>query len=411
LVKSKSKVTVAAGKRARSSAGRGTALQSERRIGLAVDAVAAYGRGVIRGIMAFSRANPRWVISVEPQWSFGKAVDIDQWDVDGLIVQTYSKEFEDAVLARALPATNVSNFCSHPLRLPTVVPNDLAVGTMAADYLLSLGFRELGYCWGGDAPYSRLRLQALRERAAAAGIVLHECNARQQDLGQWLMSLPKSIGVLGCNDDWAHRLLNAARRNGLKVPDEIAVLGVDDDELFNTMVSPSLSSIALPLEEIGYQAAALLDRIMDGEQPPEPTVLLPPVRVVARESTDVLSINDADVVQALRFIRTKAAQPLQVDDVLDHVPLSRRSLERKFRRLVGHSISAEIRRAHIDRAKQLLIETDLAMPEIATGSGFTSATRLGIVFQKEVGVSPTMFRRRSRLAGRGSTAGAALPSP
>src|SRR5205823_10414643 len=114
--------------------------------------------------------------------------------------------------------------------------------------------------------------------------------------GAWLSSLPRSIGVLGCNDDWAHRLLNAARRNGLKVPDEIAMLGVDDDELFNTLVTPSLSSIALPLEEIGYQAAALLNRIMDGERPSAEPKLLPPVRVVARESTDVLSVNDVDVV-------------------------------------------------------------------------------------------------------------------
>jgi LacI family transcriptional regulator len=387
-------------------------LQTERRIGLAVDAVAAYGRGVIRGIMGFARANPRWVISVEPQWSFGSPPDVNQWDVDGLIVQVFSREFEDAVIARGLPATNVSNFPNHTLRLPTVVPDDLAIGRMAADYLLSLGFRELGFCWGGDAPYARLRLEAFRVRAAQDGVRVHVNNARQTEMGNWLTGLPKPIGVLGCNDDWAHRLLNTARRNGLKVPDEIAVMGVDDDELFNTLVTPSLSSIALPLEEIGYQSAALLDRMMDGEELEELSVLLPPVRVVPRESTDVLSIADNDIVAALRFIRNKAAQPLQVDDVLDHVALSRRSLERKFQRLVGRSILDEIRRAHIERAKKLLIETDLAMPEVATGSGFTSATRLGIVFQKEVGEPPTLFRKRSRLAGRnnGSSATSMAPS-
>jgi LacI family transcriptional regulator len=185
-------------------------------------------------------------------------------------------------------------------------------------------------------------------------------------------------------------------------------MGVDDDELFNTLVTPSLSSIALPLEEIGYQAAALLDRMMDGQELDESSVLLPPVRVVPRESTDVLSIADTDIVAALRFIRNKAAQPLQVDDVLDHVALSRRSLERKFQRLVGRSILDEIRRAHIERAKKLLIETDLAMPEVATGSGFTSATRLGIVFQKEVGEPPTLFRKRSRLAGRNNGSATAM---
>jgi LacI family transcriptional regulator len=375
-------------------------MPDERRIGLAIDAVASYGRGVIRGIMSFCRANPRWVITVEPLWSFGSLPDIDQWDVDGLIVQTYSREFEQRVLARGLPATNVSNFCNDAGRLPTVLPDDAAVGTMAADYLLSLGFRDLAFCWPGNMPYGQLRLDAFRARAEGAGVAFHECNVSRQDLGAWLTRLPKPAALLGCNDDWAHRVLNVARRSGVKVPDDVAVLGVDDDELFNSLVTPSLSSISLPAEQIGYEAAAALDRIMDGHAAAADPLRLPPLRIVPRESTDVLSVDDPDVVMALRFIRDRATHPLQVDDVLEHVPLSRRSLERKFRRLVGHSISDEIRRAHVERAKRLLTATDLAMPQVAAGSGFTSATRLGIVFQKEVGEPPTEYRRRSRIGGR-----------
>jgi LacI family transcriptional regulator len=179
----------------------------------------------------------------------------------------------------------------------------------------------------------------------------------------------------------------------------MAVLGVDNDELFNALVTPSLSSIELPTEQIGFEAAAQLDRLMNGEKL-APLTLLPPVRVVPRASTDVLSIEDDDIVLAVRFIREHAAEPLQVDDVLDHVPLSRRSLERRFRQLVRHSITDEIRRAHISRAKELLANTDLAMSQVAAGSGFTTATRLGIVFHKEVGESPSEFRRRARVMGR-----------
>jgi LacI family transcriptional regulator len=169
---------------------------------------------------------------------------------------------------------------------------------------------------------------------------------------------------------------------------------------FGSSVTPSLSSIALPAEQIGHEAAAQLDRMMNGETLGYGPTLLAPLRVVPRESTDTLSIEDQDVVIALRFIRQRAADPLQVDDVMEHVPLSRRSLQRRFRQFVGHSISDEIRRAHIDIAKKLLTTTDLSMPQIATASGFTSATRLGIVFQQELGESPTDYRRRSRIGGQ-----------
>ena len=368
---------------------------------MAIDAVAAYGRGVIRGIMTYSRSNPRFMITVEPLWSFGTLPDIREWEVDGLIVQTFSREFEQQVIDLGIPATNVSNFCIGADRLPTVIPDDTAVGRMAADYLLSLGFCQLGYCWPGDTPYGELRLAAFSARAAEAGVTVHECDVSKTDLGQWLMALPKPIGVLGCNDDWAHRALNLARRLGVKVPDEVAMLGVDNDELFNTLVSPSLSSVAVPAEEVGFQAAALLDAIMRGEviDTIEPQ-RLPPLRIVPRESTDVLNVDDADVVTAIRFIRERASEPLQVDVVVERVALSRRSLERRFRQLVGHSISEEIRRAHVERAKQLLITTELPMAQVAAACGFVSATRLGIVFQSEVGESPSDFRRRSRFGTR-----------
>jgi LacI family transcriptional regulator len=358
--------------------------------------VASYGRGVIRGIMSFCRVNPHWVITVEPAWSFGAPPDVTKWEVDGLIVQTFSREFENRVLRLKIPTTNVSNFCLQPNRLPTVLPDDAAVGRIAADYLLSLGFQDLGFLWPGEMLYGKLRMEAFVARAKEAGATVSICNARERDIGQWVAGVPKPLGILGCNDDWAHRLLNAIRRHGVKVPDEIAVLGVDDDELFNTLVTPSLSSIALPAEQIGFEAAAMLDRIMDGDRAPASPLLLSPLKVVPRQSTDVLTLSDPDVVLALRFIREQATRPLQVDDVLDHVALSRRSLERRFRQFVGHSISHEIRRMHIERAKHLLISTDLAMSQVAQASGFTSATRLGIVFHAEVGEPPTEFRRRSR---------------
>lgn len=374
-----------------------SSMSTGRRIGLAIDAVAAYGRGVIRGIITYCRSNPRWMITVEPLWSFGTLPDIREWDVDGLIVQTFSQDFERRVIDLGIPATNVSNFCPGATNLPTVLPDDIAIGRMGANYLLSLGFRRLAYCWSGDTPYGALRLESFRGRAIEAGVDVAVCDASKEDLGQWLTQLPKPIGILGCNDDWAHRALNLARRSGIKVPDEVAILGVDNDELFNALVSPSLSSIAVPAEDVGFQAALLLEQIMSGESPitSQPR-LLPPLRIVPRESTDVLNVADPDVATAIRFIREYAARPLQVDDVVERVALSRRSLERRFRQLTGRSIAEEIRRSHVERAKELLLTTELSMSQVASASGFVNATRLSVVFHGEIGESPSEFRRRSR---------------
>lgn len=366
-----------------------------RRIGLAVDAVAAYGRGVIRGIMTYCRSNPRWVITVEPLWSFGTLPDIREWEVDGLIVQTFSREFEECVLQLGTPATNVSNFCEGADRLPTVLPDDTAIGRMGAEYLLSLGFTRLGFCWPGNMPYGELRIEAFRARADEAGVETIECNIAREDLGNWLAKIRKPIGIMGCNDDWAHRALNLCGRQGIKVPDEVAILGVDNDELFNTLVTPSLSSVAIPAEEIGFQAAQMLERILEGQRLETQRQLLAPLRIVPRESTDVLNVADPDVVTAIRFIRANSGIPLQVDEVVEAVPLSRRSLERRFRELLGHSISDEICKAHLERAKQLLSTTDLPMSQVAASCGFVSSTRLGIVFRSALGESPTEYRRRA----------------
>ena len=371
-----------------------------RRIGLVIDAVGGYGRSVIGGVVAYSRSNPKWLIAVEPFWSFASAPEIEQWSVDGLIVQTFSQVFEDKVLARGLPAVNVSTILDRKARLPTISVDHAAVGIMAADYLLSLGLREIGYCWPGALGFGRLRLEAFRDRALAKGAKFHECITATQDLGKWLTDLPKPVGILGCNDDWAHRVLNAAYHCRVKIPDEVAVLGVDDDAFFNTMLTPALSSIALPAEEIGHRAAALLNRILDGKAPPARAVELPPVRIVVRGSTDIVWVGDEDVAAALRFIREQASQPLQVDDVLKHVPLSRRSLSRRFHQLVGRSVADEIRRAHIERAKLLLITTDMEIKQVAAASGLINATRLGILFRREVGQTPTEFRKRSRYGMR-----------
>ena len=185
---------------------------------------------------------------------------------------------------RCLPPI-VSNICEST-RLPTVLPDDAAVGVMAAVYLISFGLRDFGFVWSGQSAFGRLRRNAFIDYLREQQFTVHECDASKQDMGQWLIDLPKPAAVLGCNDEWAHRLLKEARRVEVKVPDQVAVLGVDDDELINTLINPSLSSISLPAEQIGYEAAAQLEKLLNGEKVQETTTFAP-LRVVTRRLMEV----------------------------------------------------------------------------------------------------------------------------
>jgi LacI family transcriptional regulator len=368
----------------------------QRAIGLAIDTVGSYGREVIHGVMEFCHRNPHWVIAVEPRtWVYSESSDPADWDVDGLIVQAYSQEVTDRVHSLKRPAINVSNTHRCKRQLPTIIPDDPAIGRMAAEYLMTLGVQHYGFCGVSTAEYSVLRGTAFIEKMAESGITVDECDNTEPHLDAWLATLPKPAAIFCCNDFWAHRTLSAARKGGFHVPDQLAVLGVDDDELLNTIGNLPMSSIAIPATKIGYEAARMLEAALNGHTPPQHTIL-PPLCVVPRATTDVANVEDAEVATALRHIKANVAKPIQVDDVLEHLSMSRRSLERRFRSALGRSIAMEIRRAHIERAKQLLTNTTLSIEEVAQASGFTSATWLGVVFRRYVGESPTTFRQRSR---------------
>jgi LacI family transcriptional regulator len=271
---------------------------------------------------------------------------------------------------------------------------------------MSLGFRHYAACISGDILFGRLRRDAFVRRVTATGRAVAACEVGRTEpmtaasaddlatLDRWLAGLPKPTAVFCANDARALQVLSAARRLGLGVPDEVAVLGAGDDELANLVSGVPLSSIAIPSVQIGFTAASILEGMLNGADPSPPKVTrLAPLCVVPRASTDVTFLADADIAAAVRFIRANVAAPLTVADVLEHVPIGRRSLERRFRAAVGRSVATEIRRTRVERAKQLLASTRLTVEEVAEASGFTSATLLGVAFGKSVGRTPTAYRR------------------
>lgn len=370
-------------------------MPAKRAIGLAVDTVGSYGREVLHGVMEFCHRNPHWVIAMEPRlWVYDELPQPDKWHVDGLIVQAHSQDVVDRVRKTGTPAINVANMRPVKNPLPTIVPDDPAIGTMAAEYLLTLNVAHYALCAHSVAQYSALRGNAFKKVMKEADKHVDECDTATEELGPWLASLPKPTAVFCVNDNWAHRVLSAARQGEFRVPDDVAVLGVDDDELLNTIGALPLSSIAIPASKIGFEAARLLEDAIEGKKPPLFTTL-PPLCVVPRATTDVANVDDPKVAEAIQFIKANVGRPIQVEDVLEHLTMSRRSLERRFRAAIGRSIATEVRRAHLERAKQLLTNTTLSIEEVAQASGFSNVTLMGVVFRRHVGDSPSAFRRRS----------------
>jgi LacI family transcriptional regulator len=219
----------------------------------------------------------------------------------------------------------------------------------------------------------------------------------QQQISRWLKGLRKPVGVMTCHDDRGHQTLDACRRAALRVPDEVAVISVDNDSHLCNLCTPPLTSIDVNPSRIGYEAAALLMRLMKGEpRPTEPVYLGPPRGVVPRQSTDVLSIEDQDVAAALRFIRDRASDGIQVRDVSANARRSSSTLERRIKAMLGRTIKAEITRARLHRAKLLLQETDLSVGTIAVRCGFSEPKYFCEVFRNAEQMTATAYRRQFR---------------
>jgi LacI family transcriptional regulator len=377
-----------------------------KRIGILLHPVRTYCRRVLRGITAVG-ARARW------EWLLVSA------DVDPLLDRLSAGflngvigHFSDPALLRQvidakLPAVDIAPL-DRDERVVRVTTDELAVGRLAAAHLLSLGLPHFGFFGARRHYHSMLREQGFRQAIEAAGLACHvmldasefpsppspgEPNGKE--LEQWLISLPKPIGVMASTDSRALQLMALCRKLGIDVPKSLAILGVDNDDVFCETANPPLSSIALATQQIGYEAARVLEDLMQGKPPPQQQILIPPAGIVPRRSSDLPSYLDADVAAAVRYIALHVQNDLQVADILREVPISRTSLEQKFRKLLGRSPAAEIRRAQIEVAKSMLTQTDESMPRIARAAGFSNAKQLGTTFRKETGHTPTAYRRSS----------------
>lgn len=380
------------------------------KIGIQLDLAGAYGRDVLRGVMRFASTLGTWQFVMPPMYSLDRKKTVEPASADAVIAMVHSPRSVEPFREHGVPVVNVARTLSpsqlSALDLPTVAPDDDAVGRLGYRHLRDLGFRHFGFCGHPTGDWSLSRCRAFREAAEADGNWCSTVAAADEVPLEWVKSLPRPCAVLAANDRYAWHAIDACRTVGVRVPEDVAVLGVDNDVLLAEMVRPTLSSIVPSAFRVGMEAAALLRDLLEGQPPPKTPILLAPEGVVTRHSTSVLAMEDADVAAAVRFIRENAGRPISVEDVMACVPTSRRNLERRFRRELSRSILDEIRRVHIQRASELLRTTDLDMPAVARQSGFRSAVRFSAVFREETGMSPTAYRRQHRrvAADRGAEA-------
>ncbi|HWF20255.1 MAG TPA: DNA-binding transcriptional regulator [Verrucomicrobiae bacterium] len=381
-------------------------MTKRRKVALLIETSNAYARGLLQGVVRYIREHSPWSFylpeqgrgDVPPGW-------LAHWRGDGIIARIENKDIANAVADSGLPAVDVSAARMLP-SLPWVETDDAHISRVAAEHLLDRGFKHFGYCGDARFNWSNWRAEHFEKCIITAKHACHHyrpaiaLNApleeQVSEIAEWLRNLPKPVAVMACYDIRGQQVLDACRNAGLAVPDEVAVIGVDNDELLCDLSSPPLSSVMPNTQRTGYEAAALLDRMMAGRPVAPKGHFISPLGVATRQSTDTLAIEDRVIARAVRYIREHAFEQINVERVLKAVPLSRRLFESRFKKLLGHTPHEEIIRVRMNRVKEMLTETDLSLADIAERTGFEHVEYLSAAFKKREGLPPNRYRAQNQ---------------
>ena len=381
-------------------------MQNSPRIILLLEATRGFDRGLLSGVARYSALNGPWTFYRRPHGYLESKSRLDfkelrAWKPDGAIGPV-SQLDELSRLLVPLIAYDVNEY-SGPV--PCVLSEDFEAGRLAARHLLDLGHRHFAFCGYQGIRWSRERCQAfcdLVERAGCAVEVYRPPSRRPAAWAQeephvryWLETLPKPIGMLCANDDRAASILETCHVLGYGVPEDVSVIGVDDDQYVCELQNPPLSSVRMASEQAGYEAAALLERMIDGEQGASgQRITAHATGVTGRQSTNVLMVRNADVRKALRFIRENAGRPIRVADIVKVTDLSHRTLNHQFHSELGCSIMTQLISARIDYICRLLTETKMRIHEIATVVGYEDDRHFSRYFKRATGLTPQAYRRK-----------------
>lgn len=385
------------------------------RVALLIETSRGYGRELLRGVARYASLHGPWEFFLTPADFVQELPDMKAWGGTGIIARIETAQLARRILDSGLPvigldipkalADSLESFA----QLHEIASDSEEAGRLAADHLLSRGVLRFAFVGDADRRWSQHRQESFQARLAEANreVSVYPVPKRKKDAAwskelplmvEWLRNLEKPVGIMASNDDRGRQVLEACNAAGVRVPFEALVMGVDNDNLFCELSRPALTSIALNAEAGGYRAAALLDRLMRGEKLEQQKLLVEPLHVVERRSTEPYAmIEDEAVAAALDFLQNQAGESITIDDVVAQTDLSRRTLEIRFRKLVGRTPHEELRRLRIERVKRLLIESEQSIADIAYATGFCSPTHLSQSFRTEVGKTPAQFRNSHRV--------------
>jgi LacI family transcriptional regulator len=382
-------------------------------VALLLETSTEYGRGLLRGIVRYSHLHGPWSLYVAPGHLEQALPRAKSWSGSGIIARIRSPEMAKLIRATGLPfvASSLDEFRTPGPgdKFGEIRTNSAAIARMAAAHLVERGLGHFAFCGFVGSGWSLAREEAFARYIGDRGF---PCQTRRIELAnwmqrpnwietwedeqpilvEWLKSLLKPVGLMACNDICGREVLQACAVAGIRVPDDVAVVGVDNDELMCELSSPPLSSVALDIERAGYEAARLLDNLMSGHLAGRNVVEVEPLYVVTRQSSDVIAQGDPTVARALRFIQTYAGRAIGVPNVAEYAGVSRRTLERRFVRALGRSINSELTQCRLERAKRLLLGTDLPSYRVAGEAGFGSVKTFNRLFHRAAGISPKRFR-------------------
>lgn len=386
-------------------------MQDVPRVALLVETSRGFGRELLCGIARYSQLHGPWNFFIEAGDYEQALPQMHRWGGTGIIARIASKEVARAILDANLPtiALGLSDEQMHPdsplTRFSELSSDAVEVASMAANHLLERRFPHFAYVGMENRAWSQRRAKEFTRQLKKFDFTPHVYSQprRREDciweneqviLADWLRQLPKPVGLFACNDDRGREVLEACRLAGLRVPEEVAVLGVDNDEVFCDLAYPPLSSVALNADTAGYRAAELLDAMMQGRVRKPRRLVVEALGIVTRRSTDVVAVEDNDVATALQFIHNKKGYKITVEDVVQEVVVSRRHLEKRFREMMGRTILEEIQIARLEQAKRLLLETTFPISKVADLAGFGTTGYFIQFFQQRVGKTPGKYRAK-----------------
>ncbi len=342
---------------------------------------------------------------MDPSWGGNSWEWILDGKWDGIIAYALTKGLITFLHKCGIPSVNVSNSLPPIDTIPRVVTDDYAVGKMVADHFLERGLRNFAH-FGNSAYVSKVRQQGFKDRIEEEGFKTEKlCAEFEMDTGHWLRTeipgLPERIakgdwplGVFCFNDTYARFVIGCCVAHNFQMPEQVAVVGVNNSEVSDGLAEIPFSSVELQLEKIGYSAMELLSQWIEIKKRPDEPAAIPPRGLVMRRSSDLIAVSDEAVAHAVRLIREGALRPIDIRDVVKQVGVSRRILEKRFKAATGRTPYAEVLRLRVDKAKSLLAGTDLRISEVAEKSGFTYGKQLHVFFTRHTGMPPTVYRKK-----------------